>query len=50
MLAADRRMGIVSILVACGHATARELAQEFGVSRRMIMHEETDGSGIKLSV
>lgn len=39
MLAADRRMGIVSILVACGHATTRELAQEFGVSRRTIMHD-----------
>lgn len=37
MPAADRRMGIVSILVACGHATTRELAQEFGVSRRTII-------------
>lgn len=35
MLAADRRMGIVSIHVACGHATTRELAQEFGAARHI---------------
>lgn len=39
MLAADRRMEIVSILVVSGHVTMRELAQEFGVSRRTIMHD-----------
>lgn len=37
MLAADRRMGIVSILVACGHATTRELVQEFGVTRMTVI-------------
>ena len=31
MTATYRRMEIVSILVASGHVTARELAQEFGV-------------------
>lgn len=39
MTAADRRMEIVSILAVCGHTTTRELAQEFGVSRRTIMHD-----------
>lgn len=39
MTAADRRMEIISILVVSGHATARELAQEFGVTRRTILRD-----------
>lgn len=39
MTAADRRMEIISILVVSGHATSRELAQEFGVTRRTILHD-----------
>ena len=39
MTAADRRMEIISILVVSGHITVRELAQEFGVSRRTILND-----------
>ena len=39
MTAADRRMEIISILVVSGHITVRELAQEFGVSRRTIHND-----------
>lgn len=39
MTAADRRMEIISILVVSGHTTSRELAQEFGVTRRTILHD-----------
>lgn len=39
MTAADRRMEIISILVVSGHVTSRELAQEFGVTRRTILHD-----------
>ena len=39
MTATYRRMEIVSILVVSGHVTARELAQEFGVSRRTILND-----------
>lgn len=39
MTAADRRMEIISILVVSGHATAKELAQEFGVTRRTILRD-----------
>jgi len=36
---AHRRMEIISILSARGHATTRELAWELDVSRRTIMHD-----------
>ena len=36
---AHRRMEIISILSARGHATMRELAWEFDVSRRTIMND-----------
>lgn len=36
---AHRRMEIISILVAKGHATTRELAWELDVSRRTIMND-----------
>lgn len=39
MTAADRRMEIISILVVSGHVTAKELAQEFGVTRRTILRD-----------
>ncbi len=39
MTAADRRMEIISILVVSGHVTLRELAQEFDVTRRTILHD-----------
>ena len=39
MTAADRRMEIISILVVSGHVTSRELAQEFGVTRRTILND-----------
>ena len=39
MTAADRRMEIISILVVSGDATSKELAQEFGVTRRTILHD-----------
>lgn len=39
MTAADRRLEIISILVVSGHATAGELAQEFGVARRTILND-----------
>ena len=39
MNATDRRMEIISILVVSGHVTAGELAQEFGVTRRTILHD-----------
>lgn len=39
MTVADRRMEIISILVVSGHITVRELAQEFGVSRRTILND-----------
>lgn len=39
MTAADRRMEIISILVVSGHITSKELAQEFGVTRRTILHD-----------
>ena len=39
MTAADRRLEIISILVVSGHTTAGELAQEFGVARRTILHD-----------
>ena len=39
MTAADRRLEIISILVVSGHVTAEELAQEFGVTRRTILHD-----------
>lgn len=39
MTAADRRLEIISILVVSGHTTSRELAQEFGVTRRTILHD-----------
>lgn len=39
MTATDRRMEIISILVVSGHATAKELAQEFGVTRRTILRD-----------
>ena len=39
MTAADRRLEIISILVVSGHATAKELAQEFGVTRRTILRD-----------
>ena len=39
MTAADRRMEIISILVVSGHTTSKELAQEFGVTRRTILHD-----------
>jgi len=39
MTVADRRMEVISILVVSGHATAKELAQEFGVTRRTILHD-----------
>ena len=38
---AHRRMEIISILSARGHATMRELAWELNVSRRTIMHDVT---------
>lgn len=41
MTAADRRMEIISILVVSGHATSRELAQEFGVCVRTICNDIT---------
>lgn len=34
-----RRMEIISILSAKRHITARELAWEFGVDRRTILHD-----------
>lgn len=39
MTAADRRLEIISILVVSGHTTSKELAQEFGVTRRTILHD-----------
>lgn len=39
MTVADRRMEVISILVVSGHATAKELAQEFGVTRRTILRD-----------
>ncbi len=36
---AHRRMEIISILSAKRHITARELAWEFGVDRRTILHD-----------
>ncbi len=39
MTVADRRMEIISILVVSGHVTSRELAQEFDVTRRTILHD-----------
>ena len=39
MTTADRRLEIISILVVSGHVTARELAQEFGVTRRIILND-----------
>ena len=39
MTAADCRMEIISILVVSGHTTSKELAQEFGVTRRTIFHD-----------
>ena len=36
-----RRMEIISILSVKGHVTMRELAWEFDVSRRTIMHDVT---------
>ena len=39
MTAADRRMEIISILVVSGYTTSKELAQEFGVARRTILHD-----------
>ena len=39
MTATDRRLEIISILVVSGHATSKELAQEFGVTRRTILHD-----------
>ena len=39
MTAADRRMEIISILVVRSHATAKELAQEFGVTRCTILRD-----------
>ena len=41
MDSAHRRMEIISILSARGHATMRELAWELEVSRRTIMHDVT---------
>jgi len=39
MTTADRGLEIISILVVSGHVTARELAQEFGVTRRTILND-----------
>ena len=39
MTVADRRMEVISILVVSGHATAKELAQEFGITRRTILRD-----------
>lgn len=39
MTAADCRLEIISILVLSGHTTSKELAQEFGVTRRTILHD-----------
>ena len=39
MTAADRRLEIISILVVSSHTTSKELAQEFGVTRRTILHD-----------
>lgn len=39
MTAADRRMEIISFLMVSGHITVRELAQEFGVTRRTILND-----------
>jgi len=39
MTATDRRLEIISILVVSGHTTSKELAQEFGVTRRTILHD-----------
>ena len=39
MTAADRRLEIIRILVVSGHATAKELAQEFGVTSRTILRD-----------
>lgn len=39
MVAADRRMEIISILAVSSHVTSKELAQEFGVTRRTILHD-----------
>ena len=39
MVAADRRMEIISILAVSSHVTSNELAQEFGVTRRTILHD-----------
>lgn len=39
MTVADRRLEIISILGVSGHTTSRELAQEFGVTRRTILHD-----------
>ncbi len=39
MTAADRRLEIIRILVVSGHTTSKELAQEFGVTRRTILHD-----------
>ena len=36
---AHRRMEIISILSAKGHITSRELAWEFGVASRTILHD-----------
>ena len=38
---AHRRMEIISILSVKGHITSRELAWEFGVDRRTILHDIT---------
>lgn len=39
MVAADRRMEIISILAVSSHVTSKELAQEFGLTRRTILHD-----------
>lgn len=39
MTTADRRMEIISVLVVSGHAIAKELAQEFGVTSRTILRD-----------
>ena len=41
MTATDRRLEIISILVVSGHTTSKELAQEFGVTKRTILNDVT---------